>query len=290
MDTLKPRTVRMMFTASVIMLVISMTLSLINVANVLSAPLATVVTVPDTVGYEGYISGASGTQTLTFKIYDHSTSTNPVNIKWDQTVTGVAITNGLYSVALGGTADPFLSDTFTGNRWIGVTYNSIEQTPRTKITSVPFALNADSASKMQGFSMAGMIALFDTACPSPGWTEVASTQGRAVVGVPAGGQVGLQGGTTPLGNGENRTHTHTIPSHTHKTAKGAYLVNNNALSSLIVIGFDGGSPYTYSPGGSGGQASYQLSGTTTAWSGDTGTAGTFDVMPYVQLFYCKFTP
>lgn len=287
MDTLKPRTARIMFVAGVVMLIISTTLSLINVATVLSAPYATVVTVPNTVGFEGYISGASGTQTLTFKIYDAASGGN---IKWDQTVTGVAITSGLYSVTLGGAADPFLSDTFTGDRWLGVTYNSVEQTPRTKITSVPFAIHADSTSKVQGVSLANMVAIFENGCPSPGWEEVQEIRGRVVVGVPLDGTAGLPVGLTALGNGEDRTHTHTLPSHVHQLAQGASVLHNAANSVPVVINGNGTTPNTFGTGSNPQQLTYYLSGVTTGWSGDSGTVAIADLMPYIQLFYCRFTP
>src|SRR5574341_471344 len=109
MDILNnPKLVRRMFVASIVMVIISVVVSLFNVAAVLSAPLRANVTVPTTVGFEGFLSGVTdGQYSLTFRIYDDPTAGV---IKWDQTINPVQVTSGLYSVALGGSADPFLSD------------------------------------------------------------------------------------------------------------------------------------------------------------------------------------
>jgi hypothetical protein len=56
MATISPRTVQKLFIASSVMLIISLVLSSLNVAGVLSAPLLTTVSVPNEVGFEGYLT------------------------------------------------------------------------------------------------------------------------------------------------------------------------------------------------------------------------------------------
>lgn len=282
MDTLNPRTVRMMFTASVILTIVSVALSLFSVATVMSAPLASGVTVPNVIGFEGFLANGSGqplatnTYTITFKVYDAATGGA---VLWSEDKS-VQVTNGLYAVTLGSPSNP-IAGVMNGNRWIGVTVQGgTEVSPRTQVLSVPFAINADSANKVAGGT--GMIALFENSCPS-GWAEYTSARGRVVVGLP---QNGTSGGTvgTPLINLENRAHTHTGPLHTHELANGG-LSSGVVLNGVVVKGPNSElRSYT----GSGSNDYYQVQYITTAsGTGLTGPAYTSDVIPYIQLVYCK---
>ena len=194
-----------------IVVALSLILSSFSVAAVLSAPRYATVGVPQTVGFEGFLAQANGQPIangpyqLTFRVYDVATGGAAL---WDQDITNVQVTNGLYSVALGGSADPFTSTTFDSDRWVGVTVDGgSEITPRTRVSSVPFALNADNANRIGGGGTANMVVAFDGPCPS-GWTEFAAAQGRVVVGVPTNGELGgIVPGSIPLGDKEDRTHT-----------------------------------------------------------------------------------
>jgi hypothetical protein len=93
-------------------------------------------------------------------------------------------------------------------------------------------------------------------CP-PGWVPASNVEGRIVVAVADGKDVGVQVGT-PLGDQEDRTHTHTY--------KG-----DIELPSKSVSGADG-------PNLEGAQAqTYSISGTTSA-----GPSG----LPFVQVTAC----
>lgn len=269
--SLSPRMARFLFNGGLVMLVISTVLSLINVRAVLATPANASIPVPSDIGFEGYISGASGSnQTVTFKLYNDPTATTPV--LWSQTLSNVTISSGLYSVSLTGlnTAD------LNGTRYLGVTYQGSELTPRIKLSSVPFAINADNANKVGGGDTTGMIAIFETGCPT-GWHAYTYAQGRAVVGAAGGasGQSATVG--TALGNLETRTHTHTTPAHAH-------YVSRSGWGSIDVGGSGAYSGYmTTSDGGGKIAGNNTYTGTDGASVSGAGDA----TMPYIQLYYCQ---
>jgi hypothetical protein len=235
-----------MFVAGVVMLIISVTLSVFNVAMVLSASPGTPVAVPTTIGFEGFLADSNGqplttgTYSITFSIYNVATGGTAL---WSETKQ-VQVTSGLYATTLGTTNNPVFLNSLNDVRWIGVAVSGgAEVTPRTQILSVPFAINADSANKVQGVALNGMIAAFASAsgCPE-GWTEYTNARGRTIVGAPSGGTIGGTVGNLPLSNLENRAHAHTGPG----VASGSGVI------------------------------------------GGTGPAYTGDLMPYIQLTYCKF--
>jgi len=157
-----PRHPRNLFMASVVVLIIALVLSATNVVAVLSAPLQ--VTVPSSIGFEGYLvdengaAVADGAYDLAFKLWDAASA--GAQIGSTETQTDVAVSGGLYSVVL----TTFTANQFSGNRWLGVTatggpteVNSDEEIePRTRITSVPFALNAQTASTADAVLWAGV--------------------------------------------------------------------------------------------------------------------------------------
>jgi len=107
---------------------------------------------------------------------------------------------------------------------------------------------------------AGMVAFFapaTTACPD-GWSAADFAQGRALVGVTAQADVGLEVGT-PLGDREQRTHAHNFT--------GAAVLAVKSISAA-----DGGN-------NSGAAArSYAVSGTSEPSAG---------ALPFAQLFLCE---
>jgi microcystin-dependent protein len=147
MNTSKPRVFRTVLTVGVLTMAIALALSIFSVAKVLSAP-QMAVTIPSTIGFEGFLVDEStgdpldGTYAITFSMYSAATGGSLI---WTETLDAVAVTDGLYAVELGASV-PFGASAFDGARWVGVTVgDGIEMTPRTKISSVPFALNAESA-------------------------------------------------------------------------------------------------------------------------------------------------
>lgn len=154
---------------------------------------------PSTISYQGRVKlsgGAAptdGTYTLTFSLYHTVSSAIPI---WAETLQ-VQVTGGLFSVQLGN-VHPLGTNFFAGsNRWLGVKYGANpEMTPRTKLTSSPYALY----SGISDTSSVAMHALFtDTAnyakaSPSTsGWAD----DGAAVRLTGVTDQVGI-GTSTPL--------------------------------------------------------------------------------------------
>jgi fibronectin type 3 domain-containing protein len=163
--------------------------------------------VPRQLNYQGYLTDTAGlpvntTTQMIFKIYSTDTATEPL---WQETQS-VTPVNGYYSVLLGGTAT--LSLPFDQQYWLGVTINSDpEMTPRSPLTSVAYALRADTA-EMANAVPDGAITLAKlstAACTSgqvlqktiTGWecaSQPVSTSGGTIDGVTAGS--GLFGGGT----------------------------------------------------------------------------------------------
>ncbi len=285
MNTLTPRMTRMMFISGIAMMIVSLLLSMFNVATVLSAPRYTIVGVPSVVGFEGFLTDGSGQpltglHTLAFRIYD-AAGPGGGTVLWDETQNGVAVTNGLYAVMLGSTRS-FDSNTFNGNRWIGVTVdNGTEMNPRTRVSSVPFALNAENANKIAGGATTNMISLFEgSSCPS-GWSEYTAARGRVIVGLPSGGTAA---GT--VGNALTNLEDRTIATHQHElpisaSANGWWRATGavNPFGSTTTTRND----YYYD----GSSTAGPMMTSTSALSGPAGGVSTSNIIPYIQLIYCK---
>ena len=156
---------------------------------------------------------------------------------------------------------PHLATT-KGDIFVGTGGNTIVRLP---VGTNAFSVEADSA-QPEGVKWtdntipSGLIMMKSSgSCPT-GWTEYTMTRGRALVGVPSGGTIQGTVGTA-LTNLQNKTHTHTGPSHTHSITVG----NMNS----------GGTPFHgQDPSGSGG-------------TGLTGTSAASNSLPYVQLLFCS---
>ncbi|MDD4877276.1 MAG: hypothetical protein PHQ86_09190 [Dehalococcoidales bacterium] len=82
----------------------------------------------------------NGSYNLTFRIYNTETSGTS---KWSETQANIPISNGIFQVQLGSVAP--LNLPFDEAYWISVEINSDgEMSPRTKLTSVPYAYKAES--------------------------------------------------------------------------------------------------------------------------------------------------
>ncbi|MCC6189969.1 MAG: hypothetical protein IT318_13120 [Anaerolineales bacterium] len=195
MLTLSPRTVQKLFVTSSVLLIISIALSVLNVASVLSAPLRTTVTVPNEVGFEGYLAGGEGdplpddAYELTFRVY---TAGVDGTVLYTETQT-ITTTNGLYS-ALIGSVTPLPANLFDGERWIGVTVDQDDElTPRTRVASVPFALNAENANTAGSAESAEAVAWAGVTGKPAGFADdIDNDSGGDITGVGAG--TGLAGG------------------------------------------------------------------------------------------------
>ena len=108
----------------------------------------------------------------------------------------------------------------------------------------------------------GFLGIFAGACPS-GWTEYTAARGRAIVGTPSSGtDEGTVG--TALTNLQNKTHTHTGPSHAHSISR-----------TTDAEGFSG---VEEAPGQ-----------TNAGGTGATGTSAMSDMFAYIQLRICEKT-
>jgi hypothetical protein len=135
----------------------SLVLSVTNVVTVFSAPLRTV-SVPSQVGFEGYLADAfgsplNGTHTLTFRLYDVAANGTALAGWRSNVYANVPVTDGLYSVLLDGLPVAGMD----GARWLGVTVDSgTEITPRTRLGSVPYALNSQTAQEVAWSGVTGL--------------------------------------------------------------------------------------------------------------------------------------
>ena len=100
--------------------------------------------VPMTMNYQGYLTDSGGTPvngnvSMTFSLYVGSSGGGPL---WSETHS-VPVTDGMYSIILGNTT-PLNPSHFIDPLYLGVKAGTdSEMTPRQKITSVAFAVNAD---------------------------------------------------------------------------------------------------------------------------------------------------
>jgi hypothetical protein len=102
---------------------------------------------PDEVNFQGRLSDSGGAPvtdpavTMIFRVFDDELAGTKL---WEETQS-VDVQEGIYNVILGSStlfdADLFSSD----NRWLEVVVNGERLDPRQKMTSVPFALQADQA-------------------------------------------------------------------------------------------------------------------------------------------------
>lgn len=114
-----------------------------------------------TLSYQGYLVDGkgplNGTVSISFSLYDVSTRGTPL---WTQTITAVAVNQGLFSVQLGGTgAPPFPDGLFDNTLWIGLNVNGDgEMVPRRPLDGVSYAFRAGDAYTLGGMQAAEVIA------------------------------------------------------------------------------------------------------------------------------------
>ncbi|MHC4844315.1 MAG: hypothetical protein ACYTEE_10980, partial [Planctomycetota bacterium] len=122
-------------------------------------PVMTFATVPGTINYQGYLtdsggnpigSGGAVTRGITFTIYDAASGGTS---KWTENHTSVSVINGIFSVILGDTTAGGTSLITPvgilsgGSRWLGVkvTGETLEMTPRQKLTGAAYSIRANLA-------------------------------------------------------------------------------------------------------------------------------------------------
>ncbi len=111
-------------------------------AKLLAAPLAKTFTYQGQLKQDGVPSDA--TVALTFSLWDALGSGDPptggTQVGLTQTISGVLVTNGLFTVTLNAGGE-FGSDAFTGSaRWLQISVNGTPLSPRQPLTAAPAAL------------------------------------------------------------------------------------------------------------------------------------------------------
>jgi hypothetical protein len=151
--------------------------------------------IPRVMGYQGRVTDdigtpvADGNYTMSFRIYDNSGgSGSPL---WDSGSQAVALSGGVFSVALGESPQPACSLAFNQDYWMLVTFAGEDQTPLRRLGSVGYAYMASGlvpGTEVSGSVITGTTAALKgintatTGITYGGWYESASTQGRGVYG------------------------------------------------------------------------------------------------------------
>jgi len=126
--------------------------------------------VPEIISYQGILSDSSGvpltgSYNLIVRIYDRSTGGTSI---WNETHTGVTVTNGVFNIQLGSVMPFNAGVDFSRPYWLGVSINGgAELVPRTQFTSTGTALMAKRV--MHGGVPSGMVAAFAMPTPPSGW-------------------------------------------------------------------------------------------------------------------------
>jgi len=153
--------------------------------------------VPQQATYQGQLSNAAGVpingpQTMSFNLYTLAIGGAPI---WSETHVGVTVNKGLFTVNLG-SVTPFPANTFSTPVYLGVTVGADpEMAPRTALSSAPFALHADDADTVGGFTPVQLQGATGPAGP----TGSQGIQGPVGLTGPAG-PTGPQGATGPAGS------------------------------------------------------------------------------------------
>lgn len=171
--------------------------------------------VPHLVRFQGKITdkaGAplTGSYNVTFRLYNAETGGL---LKWSETQTGIPVNNGIFTVLLGNVTS--LNLPFDEAYWLSIEVNSDgEMAPRQSITTVGYAIHAETAENFLGGSAGlvpqnAIILWTGASCPT-GYTRVSELDGKFIVG----------GATYNAAAGGSERHTHTAgtytgPNHTH---------------------------------------------------------------------------
>ena len=110
--------------------------------------------VPHQLSYQGYLTDdlgdpLNGDYLMIFSIYDVPGGGTAL---WNESQGSVRVTNGIFNVYIGlnPTGNPFPTDLFDGQRWLGVTVDTDdEMVPRQLLTSTPFAKRAEVADRVK---------------------------------------------------------------------------------------------------------------------------------------------
>ncbi|MBW1813914.1 MAG: hypothetical protein JRJ39_09650 [Deltaproteobacteria bacterium] len=152
--------------------------------------------VPLTINCQGYLRDSNnkrvnGTKNLSFRIYSTASGESPL---WMETHSGETVTNGIFNVILGeaSSIDPSIFNT-SGDLWLGIKVDDDdEMTPRQKITSVAYAIMADSVKAPLALSGTGPV-IKGTDDGSSNYGELGGSS-EGVTGYNGNGNSGYLGG------------------------------------------------------------------------------------------------
>jgi hypothetical protein len=200
--------------------------------------------VPNLIDYQGKITDSSNNPittsvSITFTIYDASTGGTA---EWTETHASVTPVDGLVHVLLG-SETAFEDDLFDGSDlWLGINVNSDgEMIPRLRIVSVPYAIYANDADKLDGYDSS----YFMTAATEFGIDDLTDgkTGGFSVFLGSGAGELDDGSGNTSCGVGYNALGTNISGS--MNTAFGASALYHDASGTYNVGIGSGANFYNY---------------------------------------------
>jgi hypothetical protein len=108
--------------------------------------------VPGQIHYQGLLADekgnpVNGNRTIEVRLFD---APEGGNILYHETIGPVTVVNGIYSFSFGNNATGIAAALSSSNDFLSVSVNSTEQTQRTKILAVPYALKAKESADAQG--------------------------------------------------------------------------------------------------------------------------------------------
>ena len=109
---------------------------------------------PPALNYQGHLTDSNGVPidgpvNMVFAIYDIDTGGTAL---WSDT-RSVTIDQGVFSIELGGSSNPFPPGLFENPLWMGLSVGAdAEMSPRRPISSVGFSFKADDANTLEGVS------------------------------------------------------------------------------------------------------------------------------------------
>ena len=124
--------------------------------------IAFAVNAPSLMNYQGRLTDAggtpvSGTYSIVFTIYDALTAGNNL---WQETQSSVVVTDGLFDVILGSNTALTASVFSSSDRWLGIKVGAdAEISPRTRLTSAPYAHRVSTVDGSTGGAVSGNIDL-----------------------------------------------------------------------------------------------------------------------------------